>query len=183
MHAPQSQCKKNFWLQWSKCKFHKTEVPFLGHILSGTKLCLSPSKIEAISNVLMPTNVQQLASFLGLVTYCSDFIEDLAMVAEPLHVLQRKGTAFDWSKECQEAFERIKDMISSKLKLALYNLNAKTYLTTDMSGVEIFAVLSHRQDGHEVIIRCKSHMLQPVARNYSTLEQEAYGIIWGMEFL
>ncbi len=80
---------------------------------------------------------------------------------------------FNWSKECQEDFEQIKQMISHNLKLALYDPNAGTYLTTDASGVGISAVLLQKQDGHEVIIACKSHMLQPAARNYSTLEQEA----------
>ncbi len=122
-----------------------------------------------------------LASFLGLVTYCSDFIEDLATVAEPLRALQRKGAAFDWSKECQEAFEQIKQMISCNLKLALYDPNAETYLTIDTSGVGISTVLLQKQDRREVIIACKSHTLQPAARNYSTLEQEAYAIVRGTE--
>ncbi len=28
----------NFWLQLNKCRFRQTEVPFLGHMLSGTEL-------------------------------------------------------------------------------------------------------------------------------------------------
>ncbi len=157
---------KNFRLQLNKCRFRQTEVPFLGHVLSGTELRPSPSKVEAITGAPAPTNLAQLSSFLGLVTYCSDFIDDLATIAEPLHALQRKGAAFVWSLECQKAFERIKDCISSSLKLALYDPNADTYLNTGKK---------------EVVIACKSHTLQPAARNYSTLEQEAYAIVWGTE--
>ncbi len=87
---------------------------------------------------------------------------------------------FVWSKECQGAFEKIKK-ISSNLKLVLYDPNAETYLNTDASGVGISAVLSQKQNGHEVIVACKLHMLQPAAHNYSMLEQEAYMIIWGTE--
>ncbi len=32
-----------------------------------------------------------------------------------------------------------------------------------------------------MIITCKLNMLQPAPRNYSTLEQESYAIIWGTE--
>ncbi len=71
---------KNFRLQLSKCKFRKPELPFLGHHLLGFKLHPSSSKVEAIAIAPAPTNVQQLTSFLGMVTYCSDFLEDLAMV-------------------------------------------------------------------------------------------------------
>ncbi len=139
---------KNFRLQLNKCRFRQTEVPFLGHVLSGTELHLSPSKVEAITGAPALTNVLQLSSFLGLVAYnCSDFMGDLATMAEPLCALQRKGSAFNWSTECQEAFKRIKDRISSNLKLALYDPNAGTYLNTDASGVGISAVLSQNQNG------------------------------------
>ncbi len=89
--------------------------------------------------------MQQPASFLGLVTYCSDFLEDLATMAEPLHALQWKGAAFIWSGECQDAFKKIKEKISSNLKLALYDPNAETYLNTNASGVGISAVLSQKR--------------------------------------
>ncbi len=70
----------NFRLQLNKCRFHQIEVPFLGHVLSGTELQSIPAKVEAITCAPAPTNVSQLSSFLGLVTYCSDFMEDLATV-------------------------------------------------------------------------------------------------------
>ncbi len=128
-------------------------------------------------NALAPTNLQLLGSFLGLVMYCSDFLEDVVTMAELLWVLQQKGAAFVWSEECQEAFQKIKDQIGDNLRLALYDPNAETFLNTDASGVGISAVLSQKQNGKEVSIACKSHTLQPAARNYSMLEQEAYAIV------
>ncbi len=104
-----------------------------------------------------------------------------ATMAKPLCALQRKGSAFIWSTECQEAFEKIMDRISSNLKLVLYDPNADTYLNTDMSGVGISADLSQNQNGKEMVITCKLHMLQPAPRNYSTLKQEACAIVWGTE--
>ncbi len=77
--------------------------------VSGTELQPSPSKVEAITGAQALTNVLQLSSFLGLVTYCSDFMGDVATMAKPLCALQQKESAFIWSTECQEAFERIKD--------------------------------------------------------------------------
>ncbi len=104
-HALRCLHARNCQLQLNRCRFRQTEVPFLGHVLSGMELRPSPSKVEAITGAPAPTNLAQLSSFLGLVTYCSDFIDDLATIAEPLRALQRKGSAFVWSLECQEAFE------------------------------------------------------------------------------
>ncbi len=155
--------QKNFSLQLSKCKFCKPQVPFLGHILSGTELRPSPSKVEAIADTPAPTNLQQLSSFPGLVMFCSDFLEGLATIAEPLCALHWKGVAFIWSEDCQGAIEKVKENISSNLKLALYDPNAPTFLNTDTSGVGISAVLLEKQDGKEVVVACKSHTLQLVA--------------------
>ncbi len=63
-HALRCLHTKNFRLQLSKCKFHQPKVPFLGHVLLGTELHPSSSKVEAIANVPTPTNLQQLTSFL-----------------------------------------------------------------------------------------------------------------------
>ncbi len=59
----------NFCLQLNKGRFHKIEVPFLGHVLSGTELHPSLTKVEAITGAPALTNVLQLSSFPGLVTY------------------------------------------------------------------------------------------------------------------
>ncbi len=58
-------------------------------------------------------------------------------MADPLHALQQQGAAFVWSEECQGAFEKIKEKICSNVKLALYNLNAETFLNMDASGMGI----------------------------------------------
>ncbi len=59
--------------------------------------------------------------------------------------------------------------------------NAPTFLSTDASGVGISAVLSQTQEGHEVVVTCASHTLQPAERNYSTVKQEALACVWGAE--
>ncbi len=48
---------KNFRLQLNKCRFHQTEVPFLGHMLSGTELRPSLTKVKAITGALTLTSL------------------------------------------------------------------------------------------------------------------------------
>ncbi len=56
---------KNFHLQLSKCKFCKSEVLFLGQILSGTELQPSLSKVKAITDVPALTNLQLLGDHMN----------------------------------------------------------------------------------------------------------------------
>ncbi len=52
---------------------------------------------------------------------------------------QLEGATFAWDSTCQGAFEGIKHAILDKLVLTLYDPNAITFLTTDASGVGIYA--------------------------------------------
>ena len=58
-------------------------------------------KIEAIKSLKPPTNVSELRSYLGMVTYCGRFINDLATVTAPLRELTKKDIKFEW-KESQK---------------------------------------------------------------------------------
>ncbi len=126
---------KNFWLQLSKCLFWRVSLPFLGHVLLGTELKLGPATVAAIADAPTPRNAQQLSSFLSLVNFYIDFIPDLATKVEPMHALGRKGAVFEWSADCQKAFDGVKQAITADMALALYEPNAPTYLSTDASGV------------------------------------------------
>lgn len=53
---------------------------------------ISPDKekVSATSSFPTPTNVSELRSFIGLVSYYRKFIQDFAKKAEPLRWLLRK---------------------------------------------------------------------------------------------
>ncbi len=172
---------KNFCLQLSKCHFRQAIIRYLGHLLSRTELRPNPDTIAAIAKAPSPQNPQQLSSFLGLVNVYTEFLYDLATIAELLHVLGRKGVAFVWDDICQQAFLQIKKMISEDLVLALYDPNALTFLLTDALGVGISTVLSQMQNVHEVMVACASHTFQPAECNYSMVEQEGLTCVWGAE--
>ena len=42
--------KEQLFLKMSKCKFRKTSLVYLGHIVGGGELRIDPSKVEAIVN-------------------------------------------------------------------------------------------------------------------------------------
>ena len=65
-----------------------------------------------------PTNVTELRSFLGLASYYRRFICRFAEVAAPLHRLHEKAISFQWSEQCNSAFETLKRRLSSAPVLA-----------------------------------------------------------------
>ena len=69
------------------CALLQRQVSFLGHIVSGEGISTDPSKIEAVKNWPIPTNVKEVRSFLGLRSYYRKFGNHFADIAGPLHKL------------------------------------------------------------------------------------------------
>ena len=68
------------------------EVEYLGYIISADGLKPSQSKVKAMEEAPIPTNVSELKSFLGLVNYYSKFLPNLATSLVPLYRLLSKNT-------------------------------------------------------------------------------------------
>ena len=74
-------------LKPSKCKFFKSKVNYLGHIVSKKGIETDPKKIEAIEKWPVPKMVTEVRSFLGFTNYYHKFIPRYAQVAKPLNQL------------------------------------------------------------------------------------------------
>jgi len=56
-------------LDINKCKFHKTEVLYLGLIISTDSIQMDPKKIEAIVNWQELKNVKDIRAFMGFANF------------------------------------------------------------------------------------------------------------------
>ena len=100
-------------LQPLKCHFIKQEISYLGHAITTQGLKTNPLTVSAITDFPVPSNLAALRQFLGLTSYYRRFIAQYAKIAHPLHALTKKDVAFEWSSDCQTAFETLKEKLVS----------------------------------------------------------------------
>jgi hypothetical protein len=77
-----------------KCKFWLKQLAFLGHIISKGGISMDPSMFQDVLSWNVPTSVDDIQSFLGLVGYYQRFIEGFSKITKPMIELLKKDKKF-----------------------------------------------------------------------------------------
>jgi hypothetical protein len=125
----------------SKCAFWLKEIQFLGHVLSAKGIAVDPSKAKDIFEWKPPTTVHQVQCFLGLAGYYHRFIPDFSKLIKPITSLLKNDTKFNWSSRCNEAFERLKVLLTTAPVLAQPDIEKPFDVYCDASGSGLGCVL------------------------------------------
>ncbi|XP_052806251.1 uncharacterized protein K02A2.6-like [Mya arenaria] len=164
-------------LNKQKCEFNKSEITFFGVVFNGSGISADPLKVEAIRKMEQPTNVSEIRSFLGMTAYCSRFIKEYATITEPLRRLTRNETPWSWEREQENAFEKLKQDLSSDTVMVYFDPGKEIEVVTDASPVGLSAILT--QQGK--VVAYASRALSPTESRYSQTEREALGVVWACE--
>lgn len=168
----------NVRVKFEKCKFFVEKVEYLGHELSEEGISPSKKKIQAVLDAPKPNNIGQLRSYLGLINYYSKFAQDISKVLVPLYKLTKRDTPFEWSTECDVAFQNSKNTLLKNQLLVHYDPNKELAIHCDASPYGLGAILSHIIDGVDRPIMFASSTLTDAQKNYSQLHREALAIVF-----
>ncbi len=126
----------------SKCTFAHPEVSFLGHVVTRDGIRPDDKKITAIKTFPPPRDVTGVKRILCLLGYYRHFISNFANIAAPLHHLLKAKTKFEWTSDCQVAFDTLKEKLISYPVLVHPDLSKDFILETDACLTGIAAILS-----------------------------------------
>jgi hypothetical protein len=99
----------------------------------------------------------------------------------PIYKLLTKNNQFIWTRDCQKAFDTIKELVISDKVLVHFNPNFLIILTTDDG---IAGCLSHiMPDGSERPISFILRTFVAAENNYSVTDKEALAIYWSVKKL
>ena len=106
----------NLKLKPSKCSFAATEIKYLGFLVSGEGLKPDPDKVSSLHKMPAPTTHKEIERLCGFINYLGRFVPNLANLLEPIFQA-KKSKPFEWNSNCQDAFEKIKELISATTSL------------------------------------------------------------------
>ena len=168
-------------LKESKCSFHQTSCTYLGHKIDAEGIHPTTDKVKAIINAPEPRNEAELRSYLGLIHYYHNFLENLSTLLAPLHECLKKGNRWMWGAQQSKAFKDSKALLVSSQVLVHYDPRLPIVLCNDASPYGLGSVLSHRlPDGRDRPIAYASRTLAPAEKNYGQVEKEALAMVYGV---
>jgi len=162
-----------------KCEFQVSRVKFLGYYVSTDGVEVDPEKIAVITEWAQPTTVRGVRGFLGFCGFYRKFIKDYGRLVRPLERLTHKDTAFSWTAECEEAFQKVKKALTSTTILRHYRPTLETKIETDASDGVTGGVLSQQSQETKVWhpVAFFSKAMSPQEMNYEIHDKEMLAIM------
>ena len=179
----------NLKLKASKCEFFRSEVTYLGHVVSEAGIKTDPEKISVLKNWPVPKCIKDVRKLLGFAGYYRRFVKGFARIERPLNDMlvgvstkkpTRKRMPFEWGEVQQRAFETIIEKLSNPPVLAYADYKKSFKLHTDASSSGLGAVLYQQQDGIDRVIAYASRSLKPSERNYPAHKLEFLALKWAI---
>ncbi|EKV17510.1 hypothetical protein PDIP_31580 [Penicillium digitatum Pd1] len=167
----------------SKSEFSVKETRFLGFIVSTDGIAVDPEKIRVVQSWTIPTTVKGIQSFLGFCNFYRRFIQGYSAISKPLHRLTRQDIPFEWSENCERAFQTLKNKLVSAPILRHYDPVRQTRVETDASDGVMGAVLSqyYEQEDFWHPVAFYSKTMQPAELNYEVRDKELLAIVRALQ--
>ena len=141
--------KYNSKIEPDKCEFLKTELQYVGHVITTQGVQPDPKKVSAVQNFPKPQQPKGIKAFLGLAGYYRKFIPNFSKISKPLTELLKKDIKWQWSDEEEESFQTLKNKLVTAPGLQYPDFSNEFIVMTDASGYALGAILSQGKLGKD----------------------------------
>ncbi|XP_072060304.1 uncharacterized protein [Arachis hypogaea] len=143
-----------------KCAFAMEARKFLGFMITQRGVEANPDKCEAVLKMTSPGSIKDVQRLTGKLTALSRFLGASAEKAIPFFNLIKKGITFKWTRECEEAFNHFKKILSEPPILSKPKDGEPLYLYLAVTTQAMAAVLVREEDKTQCPIYFISKLLQ-----------------------
>lgn len=153
------------------------QFEFLGFVISEGNIRQNPNKVKAILAITAPKNRKKLQAFLGMINYYRKFLPKISEMTKPLNKLTSVNVQFDFTEECNLAFNKIKDALARDVMLRIPVFGERFYISCDASNVAIGAVLAQSKPPDDKPDQFFSKSLNAQQQRWTAMERECLALV------
>jgi len=171
-------------IKLKKCSFAKPQIDLLGHIVGSGCVRVVDSKVQAIVNMIEPTNKKLLKSFLAMCSYYRSFTPNMAQLALPLTQMTKElhPKNFTFNDDQRKSFLVLTEKLCSSEGLRAPVYDRPFIISTNVSDYAVGACLAQLNDeGVKAPIEYASQKLTEVQTRWACIEKETYAVIYALE--
>ena len=168
---------KGMKLNGKKCEFFKTEIKYLGRLISGEGYRPDPENADALDRCkIPPKTLGELYSLLGFLGYFRTYVKDFSRRMKPCYDLlkgdpgetskKNKTKKITWTLELEKIIEDVVEHLKSPQVISYPDFKLPFVLHCDASQTGLGAVLYQRDEKKLKIISFASRTLTPAEKNY-----------------
>ena len=173
-----------------KSRIGAARVDFLGHIISADGVRPNDDRVAALTRMPMPTDIKQLRSLFGGLSYYRKFLLNMVCRIRPITALLKKGAAFDFTSTTEDTARALLAELATPPILifpdwdAIVDTSRPFRLHCDASTAGLGATLEQEQpDGSVRPIVYISRATLDHEQNWTSMELEAGCIVWSIRRL
>ena len=138
-------------LNADKCAFEVGIGKFLGYLITNQGIKANHDQIEVMKCLKPPSNPKGVPVLTGMLAALNRFISKFADRCRPFYQLLKKWKGFQWSEECERAFQELKEYLVREPMLIAPEL-----------GEDLFMYLSVSEHAVSVVLLRDQRVQQPV---------------------
>ncbi|XP_075640266.1 uncharacterized protein LOC142612018 [Castanea sativa] len=159
----------------NKCAFGVTAGKFLGYMVSRRGIEANPDKIRAIMEMGPPRNVKEVQSLNGKIVVLNRFVSRATDKCLPFFCTLKRS--FEWTAECQQAFEDLKAYLSSPPLLSPSQPGEELFLYLATSPAAVSAALVREDEKAQRLVYYASKALRGAEERYPPMEKLALALL------
>jgi len=139
---------------------------------------MSQKKVKDIFNWPAPRSVKEVQKFIGFANFYCRFIQGFSKLTLPIQTLMHNGVMWNWTQQCQEAFEELKHRFTTTPILCYYHPEWRKQIETDASDLAKARILSQYKPDkhwHPLVFYNKRFLLAEL--NYDVHDKEMVVIV------
>jgi len=167
----------NLTLNLTKCRFFQRKIDYLGREISSEGVRPGTHKVEAVLKSADPRNIKQVRQFLGLAGYFRKFVPNFAQRTAPLTNLLRKEVPWTWGEKESHAVREIRETLSGRPVLTLYDPSRETEVHTDASSLGLGAMLIQKDGELRRVVAYYSRKTTVEEQKYHSYDLETLAVV------